>query len=931
MRYDAFISYSHAADGKLAPALQRALQRMAKRWYRRRALEVFRDETGLSVDPHLWGAIVKALDDAEWFLLLTSPGAARSEWVNREIEHWKANRPHDRILPVLTDGHWEWDSRTGDFTPDSDAVPPGLRGVFTDEPRHLDLRWAHEETELDLHNGRFRNAIAEIAAPLHGCSKDEIEGEDVRQHRRTVRIAWSAAAMLAVLALAAVTGAGFAVRNAHTAEQRRVQAVAQRLAAQSQTELERPDLAFLLAANGYRTDATPATASALLTAVADRPEIKMRIDPTASVTAVATSAATDRIWIGTTDGVVASYRFSDGTELGRTQGVFGSDIVAMALTGPGADTVVVADEKSVTTLDADLRPTIKRSSPSMIRSLAVDARTGRVAAGTTEGTVMVWQPGEQKAGVTIQAIPPHPDVLDWVPALAWTGDDGLIATGVSGMVVRLDVAAADRPVWVQSAGGSRIGRYVSAVTVLDDGTLVGGGSDGSMQFWDARTGAVLGEESGAHLGMVRGVVATGDSAAAGSVASVAEDGYLIFWDHVARTPLAVPPPVRVAERVATSVAWDPAATGYGVAGTLSGGAVLLDYSAGARRPIAKPVPGWEHAHAVAISPAGDRLAVVRTVLDGTTLSSELTLTDPRQPDPAARSVRFRGAVSRVAFAADGRRVLVMTLDGHVAAWDGEAAEATVTDAALPGQSDYQLAVSSDGATVATRGLSTVGDAGAAAPVRLWRLDGLRLTPTGDVEAGQFAPGLVFTPDGSHLVIGGANAVWIHPMAGGGTVTIALPDQDVTNAVGVSQDGTTIAVGLWHSVRLFDLTGHQIGEDMRVPALVTALAFVPGGDELAAVSQDGRFLLWDLTTRQLMSTTKPLVAARPASPGDATYTSLAVGRGLAVTASVAEGELVLWSLDPGDWIAEGCRVHRRELNDAEKARFGLEGSAPVCTN
>ena len=147
----------------------------------------------------LWGAIVKALDDSEWFVLLTSPLAAQSEWVNREIEHWKANGSVDRILPVVTDGHWQWDEETGDFTADSDAVPPALHGVFGDEPRHLDLRWAHEEKHLDLHNGRFRNAVAEVAAPLHGRSKDEIEGEDVRQHRRTLRTAWSAAATLAVL------------------------------------------------------------------------------------------------------------------------------------------------------------------------------------------------------------------------------------------------------------------------------------------------------------------------------------------------------------------------------------------------------------------------------------------------------------------------------------------------------------------------------------------------------------------------------------------------------------------------------------------------------------------------------------------------------------------------------------------------------------
>ena len=51
--YDAFVSYSHAADGRLAPALQRGLQSLAKPWYRRRALRVFRDETSLSASPEL--------------------------------------------------------------------------------------------------------------------------------------------------------------------------------------------------------------------------------------------------------------------------------------------------------------------------------------------------------------------------------------------------------------------------------------------------------------------------------------------------------------------------------------------------------------------------------------------------------------------------------------------------------------------------------------------------------------------------------------------------------------------------------------------------------------------------------------------------------------------------------------------------------------
>src|SRR3954463_12488413 len=88
MSYDAFLSYSHAADGELAPALQRGLQRLARPWNRKRALEEFRDRTGLGLTPALWPAIRCALEESEHFVLLASPKAAASGWVNQEIEHW---------------------------------------------------------------------------------------------------------------------------------------------------------------------------------------------------------------------------------------------------------------------------------------------------------------------------------------------------------------------------------------------------------------------------------------------------------------------------------------------------------------------------------------------------------------------------------------------------------------------------------------------------------------------------------------------------------------------------------------------------------------------------------------------------------------------------------------------------------------------------
>lgn len=83
--YDAFISYSHAADGQLAPALQAGLQSLGKPWYRRRALRVFRDKTSLSASPELWPSIEHALATSRYFVLLASPEAARSRWVDQEV------------------------------------------------------------------------------------------------------------------------------------------------------------------------------------------------------------------------------------------------------------------------------------------------------------------------------------------------------------------------------------------------------------------------------------------------------------------------------------------------------------------------------------------------------------------------------------------------------------------------------------------------------------------------------------------------------------------------------------------------------------------------------------------------------------------------------------------------------------------------------
>ena len=128
MLYKAFVSYSHAADGKLAPTLQAALERFAKPWNQMRAMRVFVDKASLSANPGLWSTIEAALDESEYFLLLASPSSAQSLWVQKEVEHWAQLGRARQLLIALTEGDIVWAQGDGDFDwNQSTALPRALR------------------------------------------------------------------------------------------------------------------------------------------------------------------------------------------------------------------------------------------------------------------------------------------------------------------------------------------------------------------------------------------------------------------------------------------------------------------------------------------------------------------------------------------------------------------------------------------------------------------------------------------------------------------------------------------------------------------------------------------------------------------------------------------------------------------------------------
>ena len=179
-RYRAFVSYSHA-DARWARWIQRALEgyrvpaklRAEYGLASDRLYPVFRDRDELSSAARLGEAIESALAASDNLIVVCSPAAAKSRWVDEEVKAFKAQGRGDRIFCLIVDGE------------PGNCFPPSLA---QDEPLGVDVR-AHAD-------GKW-NAKLKIIAGMLGIPFGDLKD---REQRRRARIFAAAAAASVVLA-----------------------------------------------------------------------------------------------------------------------------------------------------------------------------------------------------------------------------------------------------------------------------------------------------------------------------------------------------------------------------------------------------------------------------------------------------------------------------------------------------------------------------------------------------------------------------------------------------------------------------------------------------------------------------------------------------------------------------------------------------------
>ena len=209
-RYRAFISYSHS-DARVAVRLHRLLEGYRVPTRLRGAIgefgviperlsPIFRDRVDLATAGDVRAHVREALAQSDALIVICSPAAAKSRWVNEEVLAFKRGGRSDRIYCLIVAG----EPNAGD---ERECFPPALRfQIERDGEIWATLRRADSR---DMRPGMDGHVIAKLKliAGLLGIDLDTLrQREAQRRHRR----------MLAIV-VASLTGMTMAVALAATA------------------------------------------------------------------------------------------------------------------------------------------------------------------------------------------------------------------------------------------------------------------------------------------------------------------------------------------------------------------------------------------------------------------------------------------------------------------------------------------------------------------------------------------------------------------------------------------------------------------------------------------------------------------------------------------------------------------------------------------
>jgi tetratricopeptide (TPR) repeat protein len=208
----AFLSYSHQ-DAAIADWLHEALEefKVPPRLFGKltehgpvpkRLAPIFRDRQELAAASDLSEEIEEAIAGSRFMIVLCSPAAARSQWIDKEIACFKRLHREDRILAAIING--EPFASDDPERAEEECFPYALRVHFDRRGKPTAQRAEPIAADLREQGDGRKMGLLKLAAGMIGVGLDDLaQREAQRRHRRLYAItAASVAGMLFTSGLA---------------------------------------------------------------------------------------------------------------------------------------------------------------------------------------------------------------------------------------------------------------------------------------------------------------------------------------------------------------------------------------------------------------------------------------------------------------------------------------------------------------------------------------------------------------------------------------------------------------------------------------------------------------------------------------------------------------------------------------------------------
>lgn len=867
-KFAAFISYSHATDEDLGPLLQEGIEKFAKPWYRARTRRVFLDNSVLAAESDLTQAILDGLGQAENFLLLASPAAAESTWVDKEVAWWLENRDRAKLFVLVTDGEVEW--RNGVLARGS-ALPKALHDI--PEPRCVDLRGVRK---LDLRDPKWESVLADVVAPLDGVEKAELIGHHVRERRRTRRTVRATISVLVVLLVAAVIFAVRSQQESNRARQQTMVATSRQLVAQAAAIRDtRPNTARQLLAQAYRLSPSPEVVGALM----ESPSIPRVLRQPTMARDVAFSPQGELLAVARDRDVVLYEGTREKAAIGLEQGyaatvAFSPDGKYLAI-GTSSGTGLLVE-----TAAPDRAVRFQGTSGSIVHVMSFVP--GRPLLVMTESAgvarlVDISDPASPKPGPVFA--PGYPSLFYVAAAVSPDGSTWVRGDG-DGTIELWDIAAT--PVLRGKLRGHT--KELTSLRFAPKGAVLASGSDDdTVRLWNLAQNTQYAVLSGASLG----VDATAFSPDGATLAVGDGSGAIGLWDVTDPTRPRTTPALRGHTRSIAGLAFS------------SDSRVLASAS--------QDGPGEQHtvrlwnvleatrSSAVAVLPSGFGVAFAPGPLLAAGHPWQLyDLADPAHPAKIRDIRTFNQGGGPIAFSPDGTKILAgMPLVQH------DVRTAEQSDTVLSERAE-NLVYSPDGKVVAA--------AASRSEYQLWTVQGDRVVPAGVLKGSMSAPhGVALRDDGRTAVTRGADGgrLQFWDIADPASPRLAHEEDtgaDPVESVAFRQSGALVTGHRGGAVALWRTDDHRrIASVTRHVGKVDGLAPQPGGSLLASSGAAGEVVLWDLTDE-----TRPVEVVSLRAGGQSSGASIAFSTDGRLLAGAAEGSATtVWSVDAAQALARLC--------------------------